>query len=61
LSEDKQPLIRKYFQGEYGGAKLLTKLNIIKVEEVTHLKYDETLKECLKLEPLSHDATEVVK
>ena len=61
LSEDKQPLHRKYFQGEYGGAKLLTKLNITKVEEVSHVKYEEILKECIKLEALTSDAIELVK
>ena len=40
---------------------MLTKLNIIKVEEISHLKYDEILEECVKLEALSDDAIELVK
>ena len=61
LCESKESLTRKYFQQEYGGAKLLTKLNIIKVEEIPHTKYDETMIKCNKLEALSDDAIELVK
>jgi hypothetical protein len=61
LCESKESLNRKYFQGEYGGAKLLTKLNIIKVEEVAHSKYDEMMLKCVKLEAISDDAIESVR
>ena len=53
---------RKYFQGEYGGAKILTRLNIVKIsDDIPHTKFDEILKECLKLEPISDDAIELLK
>ena len=61
LCESKESLNRKYFQGENGGAKLLTKLNIIKVEEVAHTKYDEIMLKCVKLKAISDDAIELVK
>jgi len=46
LDESRQPLSRKYFQGETcGGANLLKRLDITRIDtEIVHTKYDETLK-----------------
>jgi hypothetical protein len=46
LDESRQPLSRKYFQGETcGGANLLKRLDITRIDtEIIHTKYDETIK-----------------
>jgi hypothetical protein len=50
LSGKGEPLSRKFFQGQYGGAVLLTKNKIIRSSEVDHTKIDRWIDDCGKLE-----------